>query len=172
MACAAACPVVPHKFKGDSSELVDRLIAVSQARPAMAEPMKVRELTPFDFADAPPLPLAPKGNRPSPPKRSPRTSPPKQQKAASGQRVKATASPNSCASPARGSLDGRAPMVKPVNNQAKFQSLDEELAKVLRNVPCMPSAAPRACPGFFASPSPDVVPMPTSLLLGRALVKA
>ncbi|KAG2446557.1 hypothetical protein HYH02_008544 [Chlamydomonas schloesseri] len=171
MACAAACTVVPHKFKGDSSELVDKLVAVSNYRPAMKE-MKERDLTPFDFADAPPLPLAPKANRPSPPKRSPRTSPPKQQKAASGQRVKVTASPISSASPARGSLDGRAPMAKPISNQAKFQSLDEELAKVLRNVPCMPSAAPRACPGFFASPSPDVVPMPTSLLMGRALVKA
>ncbi|GFR48017.1 hypothetical protein Agub_g9847 [Astrephomene gubernaculifera] len=183
MACAVAlpCSALATKFKGDSAELLDRLVEVCNTVmvPNNAKVVE-RELLPFCFDNAPPLPKA--GPRSPPKGRSPRCSPPKQQKASggvspSGSRRGGVAS---CASsPSHSSLDGscyRTPKQPATNN--RFTSLEsaDDLARVLRAPGVMvppASVSVRACPGFFSSPRPCDIPMPTSTLLVKAaLVKA
>ncbi|GIL74069.1 hypothetical protein Vretimale_4972 [Volvox reticuliferus] len=175
------CSGASQKFKGDSSELLDKLVEVCNTVKVVSNAKVVeRELQPFCFDNAPPLPKAPR----SPPNgRSPRSSPPKQQKAADacspgGHRK---TDPASCASSScRASLESASNAKKPLSNKSNLVSLEpaDDLAAVLRgstNVAAQPLAAAsvRACPGFFSSPRPCDIPMPTSTLLGKAtLVKA
>ncbi|EFJ42535.1 hypothetical protein VOLCADRAFT_107227 [Volvox carteri f. nagariensis] len=185
MACAVVgqCPVASQKFKGDSSELLDKLVEVCNNVKVVSKAKVVeRELQPFCFDNAPPLP---KAALRSPPKgRSPRSSPPKQQKAASacspgGHRK---LHPASCTSPPRrGSLDATMNRTrKQAMDKTHFVSLEsaDDLVRVLRGtsnmMPQPPAASSvRACPGFFSSPRPCDIPMPTSTLLVKAtLVKA
>ncbi|GLC34936.1 hypothetical protein PLESTB_001180200 [Pleodorina starrii] len=187
MACAAVampCPVPSQKFKGDSSELLDKLVEVcNSVKPVSNAKVVERELQPFCFDNAPPLPKA--GPRSPPKGRSPRSSPPKQQKASGasspGQRKMQSAS--SASPPRRGSLDSaahRTPKQQPLPSKSHFMSLEsaEDLVRVLRGTTNMTpqpssSASARACPGFFSSPRPCDIPMPTNTLLVKAtLVKA
>ncbi|PNH06241.1 hypothetical protein TSOC_007427 [Tetrabaena socialis] len=158
MACAmvmSPCAIAPHKFKGDAPDLVDLLVAVCRVQAASpTSKLCQRELTPFSFEDAPPLPKAAK----SPPKgRSPRCSPPKG-KADNARKMVAS----------RGSMDGTSNALtapKQPLSSARFGSLDDDLVRVLRGHAPTPV---KACPGFFSSPRPCDLPMPTMLLLGKA----
>ncbi|KAG2485243.1 hypothetical protein HYH03_016029 [Edaphochlamys debaryana] len=184
MACsssaASPCRAAPPMFKGDADGLVDDLVAACAAPRQMAasRPLRERELTPFSFEDAPPLPKA--AARSPPQGRSPRASPPKQQKTSGSPGRSNKAAPSTASSSGRGSMDGRAAhrMPKQQPSAAHFQSLDDELVRVLRgSMPAqqLPASASKvsACPGFFTSPRPSDIPMPTMCLLGKAtLVKA
>jgi hypothetical protein len=162
MACAVVlpCPIISQKFKGDSSELLDKLVEVCNSVKVVSNAKVVeRELQPFCFDNAPPLP---KAAARSPPKgRSPRSSPPKQQKAAAscspgGHRKM---DPVSCASPPRrGSMDSAAHRTpkQQLPSRSHFVSLEsaDDLVRVLRGTPNMTpplaAAGVRACPGFFS----------------------
>ncbi|KXZ40880.1 hypothetical protein GPECTOR_1573g731 [Gonium pectorale] len=152
MACAVAmrCPAANMKFKGDATELVDRLVEACQTVKPVAGKILERELQPFSFEGCPPLPSkAPSARSP---RGSPRCSPPKQAKVARKE------APSCSPIPSRGSLDVRTP--KPTAPSSRFVSIGsaDDLARVLTGTGNNAFsdqedailASAKACPGFFS----------------------
>lgn len=167
MAAPAKC------FRGDSEAHLNLLIKVCNEQRPSPEAYAERELQPFDFSEAPPLPSSVVKGRPHAAHRTPNQSPPKKKQAGSPKACsQADGVNNSKKISSRKSFESneRNLMLKTAS-PARFASLDGagDLARVLATRPS--AGSPGACPGFFSSPRPCEIPMPTGLLM-RALVKA
>lgn len=152
---AAALNETSTKFAGDADGLLDRLIVACQQKPVVTVTHAGygRELVPYFGEDDSSMTLVPRQHSD---RRRSRTSPPKkavcsQVASSAGSNVATTSSGRS--SPRQVQAD-RAPVLPP---SSVLSGLD--VSK------CFSVAGP----GFFVSPKPEAVPLPTSGLLTRAI---
>lgn len=134
------------KFRGDSAEDLDMLIAAcnAPAGPPSAAGLLTRDLTPFCFDDAP-----------DPKKQQPRRSAPNLR------------TPPACGASARGHAKAAAAGGIGSPSSPPGSPRSSSSVKAANAAP-----PPLSCPAFFTSPRPEVLPMPTSLLTRAVSVKA
>lgn len=189
-AVTVAVPRLPKVFAGDGPVELDALIEACNApRPLHAHLACLigRDLTPFVFEDAYDPKVAASASKKTAGRAQPNNNKQPVAVHASGtspaaQRPSAPASPKSdngrTTTPAtkkasRASFEGEAsPLAKGTPPAAPFRSLGSRAdVEALLATPTPPRSGSKACPAFFSSPRPEVLPMPCGLL-SRVAVKA
>lgn len=168
MLCYATEVPRPAMFAGDDDTLIEHLVAACARKEVVGE-LHQRDLKPFNFDEFDTFASKQTFSRKDSPygkqtaSKAVKKAAGAIQSANSSPSVSATASPTANTTPERRPAANR---TKPLRNNGVPLKMQSGHAGVF-NLSATPIKT-AACPGFFSSPKPEAIPMPTSSFLNRA----